>query len=281
MAHRPHRGPGAGHTAKLPPARKSLGQHFLRDGKVLDRITGALDLTGRETVIEIGPGRGALTDRLADRAGRLIAIELDRALIPVLRARYATRTNVMIAEGDVLTFDLAALAQGPYRLVGNVPYYITTPILFHALRAPRPERAVFLVQREVAERMAAAPDTDAYGALSVNLQALASAESILIVKPAAFEPPPKVDSAVVRVVPHAEPLVSAAEEQPFSRFVLACFAQRRKQLARTLRTVAALDAEPSRSLLVSVDIDPTARAETLSPARFVTLYRAVAAARAS
>ncbi len=180
MAHRPHRGPGA-HRPALPPARKSLGQHFLRDGKVLDKIAASLDLTGKETVIEIGPGRGALTDRLAERAGRLIAIELDRALIPVLHARYAGRGNVMIAEGDVLSFDLAALAQGPYRLAGNVPYYITTPILFHALKAPRPERAVFLVQREVAERMAAAPDTDAYGALSVNLQALASAETVMIV----------------------------------------------------------------------------------------------------
>ncbi len=281
MAHRPHRGPGANRPAALPPARKSLGQHFLRDGKVLDRIAGALELTGSETVIEIGPGRGALTDRLADRAGRLIAIELDRALIPVLRARYAGRANVMIAEGDVLTFDLAALAQGPYRLAGNVPYYITTPILFHALKAPRPERAVFLVQREVAERMAAAPDTDAYGALSVNLQALASAETTMIVKPGAFEPPPKVDSAIVRVVPRAEPLVTAEEETPFSRFVIACFAQRRKQLARTLRTVAAFEADSARTLLEGVGIDPTARAETLSPERFVALYRAVAAGRAS
>ncbi len=280
MAHRPHRGPGANRPA-LPPARKSLGQHFLRDGKVLDKIAAALELTGNETVIEIGPGRGALTDRLADRAGRLIAIELDRALIPVLRDRYAARGNVMIAEGDVLTFDLAALAQGPYRLAGNVPYYITTPILFHALKAPRPERAVFLVQREVAERMAALPDTEAYGALSVNLQALATAETVMIVKPGAFEPPPKVDSAVVRVVPRAEPLVSAEEEAPFSRFVLACFAQRRKQLARTLRTVASLEAEASRALLESVEIDPTARAETLSPERFVRLYRAIVAARAT
>ena len=277
MAHRPHKGPRP--PAALPPARKSLGQHFLRDARALDRIVGALDLTGTETVIEIGPGRGVLTDRLAERAGRLIAIELDRKLIPVLRARYADRSHVMILEGDVLTFDLGTVAQGPYRLVGNVPYYITTPILFHAMKAPRPERAVFLVQREVAERMAAAPDTEAYGALSVNLQALATAETLAIVKPAAFEPPPKVDSAIVRVVPRAEPLVPVAEEQGFSRFVQACFAQRRKQLGRTLRTVASLEAEEARVLLTGLGIDPVARAETLAPAQFVRLHRAVLAQR--
>ncbi|MBI3790702.1 MAG: ribosomal RNA small subunit methyltransferase A [Gemmatimonadetes bacterium] len=277
MAHRPHRGPGAGRSQALPPARKSLGQHFLRDAKVLDRIAGALELTGTETVIEIGPGRGALTDRLAERAGRLIAIEVDKALIPVLRARYADRPNVIIAEGDVLTFDLAGLAQGPYRLAGNVPYYITTPILFHALKAPRPERAVFLVQREVAERMAATPGSDAYGALSVNLQALATAETTLIVKPASFEPPPKVDSAVVRVVPRAEPLVSPDEEAPFSRFVIACFAQRRKQLGRTLRTVTGCDAEAAQALAASLGLDPTVRGETLDPATFVRLFRATRA----
>ncbi len=277
MAHRPHKGPRP--PTALPPARKSLGQHFLRDPRALDRIVGALDLTGTETVIEIGPGRGVLTDRLADRAGRLIAIELDRKLIPVLRARYADRSHVMILEGDVLTFDLGAVAQGPYRLVGNVPYYITTPILFHAMKAPRPERAVFLVQREVGERMAAAPDTEAYGALSVNLQALATAETLAIVKPAAFEPPPKVDSAIVRVVPREEPLVPVAEEQGFSRFVQACFAQRRKQLGRTLRTVASLEAEEARVLLTGLGIDPVARAETLAPAQFVRLHRAVLAQR--
>ena len=226
-----------------------------------------------------GPGRGALTDRLAERCGRLIAIELDRALIPILRDRYASNARVMILEGDVLTFDLGEVAQGPYRLAGNVPYYITTPILFHALRAPRPERAVFLVQREVAERMAAAPDTDAYGALSVNLQALATAEVVSVVKPAAFEPAPKVDSAIVRVVPRAAPLVTAEEEAGFARFVQGCFAQRRKQLGRTLRTVASLGADEARELLTGLGVDPTARGETLAPERFVALYRALHATR--
>jgi 16S rRNA (adenine1518-N6/adenine1519-N6)-dimethyltransferase len=267
--------PRGSRPAGLPPARKSLGQHFLRDARVLDRLASALDLTGTETVLEIGPGRGALTDRLAERAGRLVAIEVDRALVPVLRARYASKPNVLIAEADVLQVELASLAQGPYRLAGNVPYYITTPILFHALKAPRPERAVFLVQREVADRMAAKPDTDAYGALSVNLQALATAETLMVVKPGAFDPPPKVDSAVVRVVPRAEPMVAPEEEGPFSRFVIALFAQRRKQLGRTLRTVSGLEAPDVEARLAPLGLAATVRAETLAPEVIVALFRAM------
>ncbi|MDQ2950952.1 MAG: 16S rRNA (adenine(1518)-N(6)/adenine(1519)-N(6))-dimethyltransferase, partial [Chloroflexota bacterium] len=121
----------------FPPTRKSLGQHFLSDRRILGRIADALQLKGGETVLEIGPGRGALTDILAERAGRLIAIEYDRALAELLRQRYAKRGNVLIAEADVLAVSLGELAAGPYSLVGNVPYYITTPILFHALVPPR------------------------------------------------------------------------------------------------------------------------------------------------
>ncbi|NUS47848.1 MAG: ribosomal RNA small subunit methyltransferase A, partial [Gemmatimonadaceae bacterium] len=147
----------------FPPTRKSLGQHFLTDRRILARIADALHLTGGETVLEIGPGRGALTDLLAERAGRLIAIEYDRALAELLRQRYARRNNVLVAEADVLTVSLGELAAGPYVLVGNVPYYITTPILFHALTPPRAERAVYLVQREVADRLGAAAGTKEYG----------------------------------------------------------------------------------------------------------------------
>src|SRR3954467_14506671 len=120
---------GSDRTA-FPPVRKSLGQHFLSDAKVLERIADAAQLTGNEMVIEIGPGRGALTDILVERAGRLIAIEYDRALAAKLVDRYATRRNVEIVQADVLTVDFGALAKGPYRLIGNVPYYITTPIIF-------------------------------------------------------------------------------------------------------------------------------------------------------
>src|SRR6478672_12320126 len=161
----------------FPPTRKSLGQHFLNDRRILTRIADALHLTGSETVLEIGPGRGALTDILAERAGRLIAIEYDRALAAMLRERYARRSNVLVAEANVLEVSLGELAAGPYVLVGNVPYYITTPILFHALVPPRAQRSVYLVQKEVADRLSAAPGTKEYGALTVNVAAVAKAET--------------------------------------------------------------------------------------------------------
>src|SRR3954469_20461005 len=192
----------------FPPTRKSLGQHFLTDRRILGRIADALHLTGTETVLEIGPGRGALTDILVDRAGRLIAIEYDRALAAMLRERYARRSNVLVAEADVLEVSLGELAAGPYVLVGNVPYYITTPILFHALVPPRAERAVYLVQREVAQRLVAKPGGKEYGALTVNVAAVARAETLFGVPSGAFAPPPKVESAVVRITPLAQPLIS-------------------------------------------------------------------------
>lgn len=263
-----------------PPPRKSLGQHFLRDPRVLGRIADALQLTGAETVLEIGPGRGALTDLLVARARRLIAIEVDRALVPILRTRYAGQSHVLVIEGDVLEADLGALAQGPYRLVGNVPYYITTPILFHALKAPRPDLAVYLVQREVGERVVAAPGGEAYGALSVNVQALAEPSLLFTVPATAFQPPPKVESAVIRLVPRARPLVAAGDEGRFSTFVQACFSLRRKQLTRVVRTVASLPAEAATAVIARAGLDGTARPETLSPAGFVRLLGEVANFRA-
>ena len=133
----PHEGRRAG---GFPPTLKRLGQHFLADRSVLQAIADALELTGTETVVEIGPGRGALTDLLVERAARVVAIEIDRALAAILRERYADRPHVEVLEADVLDVDLATVAGGPYVLVGNVPYYITTPILFHALRPPPPRR---------------------------------------------------------------------------------------------------------------------------------------------
>ncbi|HYC53020.1 MAG TPA: 16S rRNA (adenine(1518)-N(6)/adenine(1519)-N(6))-dimethyltransferase RsmA [Gemmatimonadaceae bacterium] len=256
----------------LPPVRKSLGQHFLSDKRILTRIVDALDPRPDETVIEIGPGRGALTDILKERAGRVVAVEYDRALAELLRQRYAG-SNVEVVQADVLASDFAQLAGPTFAVVGNVPYYITTPILFHALQRPRAERAVFLVQREVAERMAAPAGSDAYGALSVNLQALAHAEMVFGVPRGAFHPPPKVDSAVVRVIPLQEPMVRPDEEQGFREFVQSAFGMRRKQLRRVLRGMRPLDAAGADALLSSVGIDPTARPETLDPERFAALYR--------
>lgn len=260
-----------------PPARKSLGQHFLHDRRVLEAIADALRIDAGTTVVEIGPGRGVLTDVLAERAGAVVAIEVDRALVPILRDRYANRRHVRIVEADVLETDLHALAGGDFVLAGNVPYYITTPILFHALAAPRPVRAVFLVQKEVAERVVATPGSKAYGALSVNVQTVAKGQIVMRVPPGAFRPPPKVDSAVLVVEPLAEPMISAAEEERFRSFVQQVFGMRRKQLRRVLRGVVSIDAAEADAMLTALDIDPEARPETLSPSQFVLLSRAVRA----
>ena len=259
--------------AAFPPTRKSLGQHFLTDRRILGRIADALKLEGHETVLEIGPGRGALTDILADRAARLVAIEYDRALAAMLRERYARRGNVIVAEADVLEVSLGELAAGPYVLVGNVPYYITTPILFHALAPPRADRAVYLVQREVAQRLVAQPGSKEYGALTVNVAAVARAEVLFAVPSGAFAPPPKVESAVVRITPRPAPLVAADEEPRLRSLVQGAFGMRRKQMRRVVRTLFALDADQADALLARVGIDPEVRPEVLSVEQFVGLLR--------
>ena len=263
--------------ASPPPIRKSLGQHFLTDRRILSRIADALEIAPTDTVIEIGPGRGALTQIVRERlhGSRLIAIEYDRALAAVLRQQYAADPNVQIVESDVLQVDLGKLAGGPYVLVGNLPYYITTPIVFHALRPPRPERAVYLVQREVAERMTAAPGDDAYGALSVNLQALAAVETLFRIPAGAFNPPPKVDSAVVRISSRREPAVSRQEEQGFRELVQSAFGMRRKQMRRVLRALRPMSTDSADALLHQIGVRPDARPETLTIEEFATLFRRV------
>jgi 16S rRNA (adenine1518-N6/adenine1519-N6)-dimethyltransferase len=259
-----------------PPIRKSLGQHFLTDPRILARIADAVALTPGETVVEIGPGRGSLTDALLARDARVVAIEIDRKLVELLREKYANEARLTIVEADVLEVNLGELAGGEYALAGNVPYYITTPILFQALRQPRARRSVLLVQREVAARMAAKPGDDDYGALSVNVQAIADVEMLFRIPPGAFNPPPRVESAVVRVTPRAEPVVKAGEEERFRTFVQAAFALRRKQMRRVVRMVAARSAEEAERALVASGIDPDARPETLSAAQFYALGRALA-----
>jgi 16S rRNA (adenine1518-N6/adenine1519-N6)-dimethyltransferase len=259
-----------------PPVRKSLGQHFLSDPRILGRIVDAVAPRPDETVIEVGPGRGALTDPLRERAGRVIAIELDRALAARLRERYADDPRVTVVEADVLGVDFGALAGPEFALVGNVPYYITTPIIFHALRRPRASRSVFLVQREVAERMAAAPGAPEYGALSANLQALAHVEQLFRVAAGAFQPPPKVDSAVVRLTPRADPAIAPALEERYRSLVQNAFGMRRKQMRRVLREIASLSAEDAELVLARCGIDAEARPETLTPAQFARLTHELA-----
>jgi 16S rRNA (adenine1518-N6/adenine1519-N6)-dimethyltransferase len=260
-------------ASRLPPVRKSLGQHFLADKKVLEKIADAASIQATDTVVEIGPGRGALTDILVERAGHLVAIEYDRALAAHLRERYASRANVEIIQADVLTVDLAEAARTQsFKLIGNVPYYITTPILFHALAAPRPELAIYLVQREVADRLTASPGGGEFGALTVNVGAVANVAMLFSVPAGAFRPPPKVESAVVRITERSTPLLPAEQEESFRTFVQSVFSMRRKQLQRILRAVRNLDPDTVDQGLAAEGIDPMARPETLSIEQFVGLF---------
>lgn len=256
-----------------PPILKKFGQHFLVDRQALEDIADAVDPHAGETVIEIGPGRGALTDLLAARASLLIAIEIDRALGSQLAQRYTNQSHVRIVEADFLRVDLSSIVSGEFVVAGNVPYYITTPIIFQVLKAPLPRHAVFLVQREVAERIVAAPGSSNYGALSVNVQAIATTEIIRHVGPGSFRPPPKVASSVIRIAPRVTPLVGADDIERFRTFVQALFGMRRKQLANSLRSVTSRSLDEIQSILGELNIDPKARPETLSPEQLVDLNR--------
>lgn len=254
----------------MPPIRRRFGQNFLTDRQALARIAGALQLDGHETVVEIGPGKGALTDLLIGSCKRLVCVEIDRDLVAGLETRYRAHSHVHIVSADVLEVRLAELAGGPYVLCGNVPYYVTTPILFHALEVPRPERAVFLVQKEVAERLTAAPGTPEYGALTVNMALAAEVEIVGHVGAGSFFPRPKVDSAIVRVRYRPDPL---ADEDSIRTFVVGLFGQRRRQLARALRTVTGHPAEVVHEVLRLAGLTPERRAETLAPDDLVVLFR--------
>jgi 16S rRNA (adenine1518-N6/adenine1519-N6)-dimethyltransferase len=207
---------------------------------------------------------------LAAMAGRLVAIEKDPDLVPALRARVPGAT---IVEADALEADWHALAGSDYLVAGNIPYNITSPLIDKALTPPRPRRIVFLVQKEVADRVGAAPTSEAYGALSVGVQAVARAERLFTVPAGAFQPRPKVDSAVLRLTPLAEPVVSDAEVEPFRRLVVGLFGFRRKQLGRGLRELTGWDPERVEEALARAGIAATARPETVSPHAFAALLR--------
>jgi 16S rRNA (adenine1518-N6/adenine1519-N6)-dimethyltransferase len=275
VARAPHEGASEGgrrRKTRHPPVLKKYGQHFLSDERILEGIVNALAPTGTDTVVEVGPGRGSLTDILAERSGRLIAVEIDRALAEQLREKYRDRPNVEIVQGDVLETDLHTLAGADFLLIGNVPYYITTPIVFKALDPPIPRRSVFLVQREVADRMTAKEDTESYGALSVNVAVVANTEQVMSVPASSFKPPPKVESAVIRLTPRASPLVNAESLPGFRTFVQAMFGQRRKQVQRALRTVRGIAAEEAGAVLERAGIEVSARPEVVSPEGFARLF---------
>lgn len=258
---------------------RRLGQHFLFDPSILDRIVGALAPQSDDCVLEVGPGRGTLTARLLPRVGHVVAIEKDPALADALRIA-AGGSALTVVEADALRADWHALVreacgtQTPrYKVVGNIPYFITSPLIEKALTAPLPALVVFLVQREVADRLVAEPGTRAFGALTVGVGAMAGAARLFAVPAGAFRPPPNVESAVVRLTPRAVPLVEPAGHPAFRRFVQALFGRRRKQLAGILRATTGLPREQVEARLASHGVSPAARPETLPVAAVVALFR--------
>ncbi len=243
----------------------------------------ALEPSPADVVIEIGAGSGTLTRVLAERVGRVIAIEKDRRLADTLRdAGRGTGEGARVVTGDALRLDWQALLHEsrppspvprPFKVVGNIPYAITTPLIDKALTPPLPERVVFLVQTEVADRLAARPGSKTYGALSVGVQSLSQVEKLFGVAAGAFRPPPKVRSAVVRLRPLPAPLVDPEEVTRFRAFVTACFSLRRKQMRNVLSAVTGTGPERVTAQLESLGIAVTQRPETLTPEQFVHLFR--------
>lgn len=263
-----------------PFARKRFGQHFLVQPGIAERIVALAGLRGDETVLEIGPGRGALTARLAGCCARLVLVEVDRDLAAALRDRFATAPHVELIEGDVLRIDLAAALDPtrPATAIANLPYNISTPVLMRLLASPeRFARLVLMLQREVAERLCAAPGSKAYGALSVVVQAVAETRIALRVPASAFAPVPKVESAVVIITPLRPPPLDAARRRALRVVVRTAFARRRKQL---VNVIAPLTDDP-RAALAALGLDPKARPETLTPSQFVAMADALVSAAAA
>jgi 16S rRNA (adenine1518-N6/adenine1519-N6)-dimethyltransferase len=260
---------------KAPP-KKSLGQHFLTDRSYIDKIVRAVNPQPGDRLVEIGPGQGAITFPLLKKHGELTAIEFDRDLITPLMEASEGIGRLTIIHKDVLSVDFGKLAgEDTLRLVGNLPYNLSSPILFHAIEhASAITDMVFMLQKEVVDRMAAEPGSKVYGRLSVMLQAGCRVTPLFRVPPGAFRPPPKVDSAVVRLIPRPPHEIGIADPAQFSRVVKAAFAQRRK----TLRN--ALDGVCEAATMQAVGIDPGARAETIAVPAFIALANAVAAQRA-
>lgn len=246
--------------------RKRFGQNFLQNQFVIDDIVAVIGAAREDRVVEIGPGLGALTGPLSHMLNQLHVVELDRDIVAALHGRYG---NVVIHEGDALKFDFSSLGAN-LRVVGNLPYNISTPLLFHlATYAAHIRDIHVMLQKEVVERMVAEPGGGEYGRLSVMLQYRFDMEKVLDVGPDAFYPQPKVDSAVVRMTPRAVIQPVARDEAVFARVVMAAFSQRRKTLRNTLR------GNMDETDFVALAIDPGARAETLSVSDFVRLANRV------
>jgi len=247
--------------------RKRFGQHFLNDRVVIDRIMDSLCPRPGELLCEIGPGRGALTDRLAAGENELHLIEIDRDLVPMLRERYASRKEIQIHEQDALTLVLGDIhPDGHVVLVGNLPYNISTALMIHLLaQRNRIDRMVFMVQKEVAQRLTAPPGGKDYGRLTVMMSRVFETNLIFDVGPDAFTPPPKVWSSVVAFKPRPTPLGPTVAEDAFEALVRQAFSQRRKTLRNTLKGLC------SESVILEAGLDPQTRPEKVSVEDFARL----------
>lgn len=252
------------------PAKKQLGQHFLADRYYIDKIVMAVNPKDGDRLVEIGPGQGAITLPLLRVHPKMTVIEFDRDLIAPLTAAAEPLGELTIVNRDVLRVDFTELADGqPIRLVGNLPYNISSPILFHALEhAAVVSDMHFMLQKEVVDRMAAGPGSKVFGRLSVMLQAYCEVTSLFVVPPGAFRPPPKVDSAVVRLVPRDPASINIKDHKRFAEVVKAAFGQRRKTLRNALNNVV------SAEQFVAAGVRPDARAEQLDVAEFIALANA-------
>ena len=248
--------------------RQRFGQHFLTDQAVVDRIVAAIDPKPGDALVEIGPGRGVLTKPLLQRCGRVRVIEIDHDLAAALANDPAAGGELEVLPVDVLNVDFKALrGSGPrLRVVGNLPYNISTPLLFHLLAARDAIADMhFMLQKEVVERMAATPGSRVYGRLTVMLAPHCTVESLFDVGPRAFRPPPQVTSSVVRLVPHRSPPFTIDDTALYARVVAAAFSQRRKTLRNALRELASVET------LAEAGIDASLRAERISPGQFARL----------
>lgn len=260
---------------------KKLGQNFLIKRGIVDEIVHAAEVTPGEPVLEVGPGIGTLTQGLAQSGADVTAIELDRRLLEVLDTTLASYDNVRIVHGDVLKLDVPTIMNHkPFKVVANLPYYITTPIIMSLLESKLPiERLVVMVQKEVALRMIAKPGTKDYGALSVAVQYYTEPDIVLDVPPKSFLPAPAVTSSVIRCILRDKPPVDVIDEKLFFRVVKAGFAQRRKTFANTMRTTG-LSKEQIDEILLKANIDGQRRGETFSLQEFADVANAWASIQA-
>ena len=253
-------------------ARKRFGQNFLQDQAIIDDILAAISPEEGQHLVEIGPGQGAITHPLLDSGAEVDVVELDRDLIPILEKKFSTQKNLKIHAADALNFDFASLKgdDKPLRVIGNLPYNITTPLLFHLLeQADCIEDMCFMLQKEVVERICAQPGTKSYGRLSIMIQHQCEAELLFIVPPEAFDPIPKVDSAIIYLRPLTLPRGGSIDLEALNKVVTAAFSQRRKTLSNTLKNIV------SSEQILALGLKPEQRAETVSIEQFVALSKLV------